>query len=443
MADQTDFTQIAADFAACLKSAAPRDNGAQSINDTGAAEEAAVAGPVAVKDQPDPLPGDDTEGSNAPLPQNGIDADTRSSDPLKSIEKLAEANIPAESEQDRNGANAVTGDLDAAEPMAEAGTNGGIFSGFPAAPHQHGEFTLPLCDLVIGETSDGGACDFDCGAGEPLLHAVLTPHNIAPIVVMKTGDLWHVIDGWARVEAFRAQFGNTANILVRVVEWDGTRNDALYARFAATFLTLKSRKIDKSILLYKFHIAWEVPQQILAARIGWTESRVTRELAAAEAFQEAPRFAKLHVKAGDPPIDYLYKVQQARSSAAEDDRAHPKRAPEKSAATKLDAKLEALLAKPERFATAEALAKLGIVKPNKTKATTQVGEVADEPVDLQAPEVINCVEDSGGEAVAMVEMGADDLPSIRLLIDTAAIDDRRKAEVRHLVHEALDRLLGF
>ncbi len=53
------------------------------------------------------------------------------------------------------------------------------------------------------------------------------------------------------------------------------------------------------------------------------------------------------------------------------------------------------------------------------------------------------MEDSGGEPVAMVEMTADHFPSIRLLVDTTALDDRRKAEVRHLVHEALDKLLGY
>lgn len=53
------------------------------------------------------------------------------------------------------------------------------------------------------------------------------------------------------------------------------------------------------------------------------------------------------------------------------------------------------------------------------------------------------MEDSSGDAVAMVEMTADQFPSIRLLVDTTALDDRRKAEVRHLLHEALDKLLGY
>ena len=74
-----------------------------------------------------------------------------------------------------------------------------IFEGFPAAPLQPGEFRLPLCDLVIGRTSDGGVYDFDVGAAESLLHAVKAPDTIAPIVVTKVGDAWHVTDGWARV----------------------------------------------------------------------------------------------------------------------------------------------------------------------------------------------------------------------------------------------------
>lgn len=336
---------------------------------------------------------------------------------------------------------------DAMEPASLAIAATDIFKGFPAAPNQPGEFQLPLCDLVIGATSDGGVYDFDAGAAESLRHAVKVPESIAPVVITRSGDAWHVTDGWARVEAFRAQFGNTANVMVRVIEWDGTRDDALYNRFAETFLTLKSRKIDKSILLRRFHLAWSVPQLVLAARIGWTESRVTRELAAAEAMIEAPRFAELHVKAGDPPIDYLYKIQQARSDAAADDEAHPKRAPENGAVAKLNARLEALLAKPERFATGEALAKLGIGKPDKIQASVPKGESSEVAADLPAIvpvlEIIDCVEDASGDAIAMIEVGADQLPSIRLLIDATTLDDRRKAEVRHLVHEALDRLLGL
>ncbi len=332
---------------------------------------------------------------------------------------------------------------EASEPAAPPAAATDIFEGFPAAPFEPGEFQLPLCDLVIGEISEGGSYYFDEGVGESLCHAVQAPETIAPIVVMKTAERWHVIDGWARVMAFRFQFGNTANVMVRVVEWDRSPDDALYKRFAQTFLTLKSRKIDKSLLLFEFYLTWNVPQIVLAARIGWTESRVTRELAAAEAMQEAPRFAELHVKAGDPPIDYLYQIQQARHAAAADDKAHSKRAPEKSAVGRLEAKLEALLAKSERFATAEALAKLGIGKPAKEKATAQTADTTGIISALEAPEIIDCVEDSGGDAVAMIEMGADQFPSIRLLVDTATLDDRRKAEVRHLVHEALDRLLGF
>lgn len=78
-------------------------------------------------------------------------------------------------------------------PRPAAATD--IFKGFPAAPHLPGEFQLPLCDLVIGNTSDGGMYDFDAGAAESLFHAVKVPEAIAPVVVAKAGDAWHVTDG--------------------------------------------------------------------------------------------------------------------------------------------------------------------------------------------------------------------------------------------------------
>ena len=441
------MAQIAAEFAADYITMASIDDGAAADSDTGAdglpAQEASKAVILSVErtgSRTDLAVRDNIETDDPTASQGRTGRADAETSPM---EEAVTGDAP-NGRSDGDGSHIVSDDHDATEPATtDAGVDNGIFRGFPAAPRQRGEFQLPLRDLVIGKTSDSGVYDFDAGAAESLCHAVKMPESVAPIVVMKAGDAWHVIDGWARVMAFRFQFGNTENLMVRVIEWDGTRNDALYNRFAATFLTLKSRKIDKSILLRQFHLAWSVPQLVLAARIGWLESRVTRELAAAEAMLEAPRFAELHVKAGDPPIDYLYKVQQARDDAAADDQAHPKRAAEKGAVAKLDAKLEALLAKPERFATAEALTKLGIGKPGKTAATVQASEPTDVPAALPTPELIDCVEDSGGDAVALVEMSPDQFPSIRLLVDATTLDDRRKAEVRHLVHEALDRLLGY
>ena len=92
------------------------------------------------------------------------------------------------------------------------------------------------------------------------------------------------------------------------------------------------------------------------------------------------------------------------------------------------------------------MAKLGIGKSDKAKPTSAKNgpeDVSAPASELEAPTIIDCVEDSGGDAVAMVEIGTDQLPSIRLLVDMTKLEDRRKAEVRHLVHEAVDRLLGF
>lgn len=424
MADQTDFTQIAADFAANLKSQDRTDDGAAAEGDISADDNSAQEASMAIV---------------LPAGVVGSESDPSVLDDIEAHDTTREA---VDAESDGTGSqNAFDEDVDAKPATIELATNTNIFGSFPAAPFQRGEFQVPLCDLLIGDQSPSGVYDFDSGPGEALLHAVQTPETIAPLVVMKVNDDWHVLDGWARVTAMRFQFGNTANLLVRVIEWDGTHNAELYKRFAATFLTLKSRKIDKSILLRQFHLAWSVPQLVLAARIGWTESRVTRELAAAEAMIEAPRFAELHVKAGDPPIDYLYKVQQAREAAAKDDAAHPKRSPDKGATAKLEGKLESLLARPERFGTAEALAKLDIAKPTKPSASeNDVGTSAalpDEPL-----EIIDCVEHPDGEPVAMIEMGRDQLPNIRLLVAAADLDDRRKAEVREVLRDAIDKLLG-
>ena len=316
-----------------------------------------------------------------------------------------------------------------------------IFAGFPRAPLQKDEIRIPLNRLVIGTGISPRAYDFDAGPGEALLHAALDPDAIEPVVVTEAGETWPVIDGWARVEALRRQFGDTANVMVRAVLWDGSVRDALYKRFAAVFLTVNSRKVDRSTLLADFHANWAVPQQILAARIGWIKSRVTKELSAARAFAEAPEFARLHLKESDPPIDYLYKVQQARDAAAKDDAEHPKRPVEKGALARLNAKLDALLARPERFATAEALAKLGIGAATKKKVDRAEQSVGVTPAagDL---EIVDCVDGADGEPIAIIETTPDRQLSIRLVVDVATMDERQKEEARSRLREAIDKLLG-
>ncbi|MBY0380294.1 MAG: hypothetical protein K2W78_00005, partial [Xanthobacteraceae bacterium] len=274
MTKQTDFSKIAADFAASVKpetapdtkadtsgdivqreeDAAP-DMLAQEAADTGMAEPV-IAPQVSISDASGGVAGD---ADAADAPHDAVDADAEPGDATTAVPEVAESEGAADDASDRDGESAATDSADAVEPpvaeVAAINTDGGIFKEFPAAPCQPGEFKVPLCDLLIGDQSPSGVYDFDSGAGEALLHAVQTPDNIAPIVVMKINEDWHVVDGWARVTAMRAQFGNTANVMVRVIEWDGTHNADLYNRFAATFLTLKSRKIDKSILLLQFHRA--------------------------------------------------------------------------------------------------------------------------------------------------------------------------------------------
>lgn len=317
-----------------------------------------------------------------------------------------------------------------------------VLSGFPAAPFVHGEFRVALPELQIGNGDGRRNYNFESGPGRSLVHAALSPDSLAPIFVMQVDGVWHVVDGWARVTALRQQFGDSANIMVRAVRWAATAKDALYARFAGQFLQLGSRKIDKATLLLGFHRAWEVPQQILAARIGWTESKVSKQLAAAVLIDDASEFAQLLIKADDPPIDYLWKVQRAREDAAKDDAAHPKRATHNGEVAKLAAKLHELLAKPQRYDPNDALIRLGLVKSASAAGLSPGGDDSVSLFVTEPLEPFDCVEGSDGEPIAFLEMGADSLVNIRFVIDTASLTDAQKADARARLRDAIDRFIG-
>jgi hypothetical protein len=120
------------------------------------------------------------------------------------------------------------------------------------SPPQEGEFLIPAPQLTIGSYVLRDDIDFSKGPAKILAHAAGNLASLTPIKVKKIGDVYHVVDGWLRVMAIRFQHGNTANVMVRAVPWDGSEKDALYHRFEAEFLQIGTRKIDKSCLLLQF-----------------------------------------------------------------------------------------------------------------------------------------------------------------------------------------------
>lgn len=418
-------------------------------SDTEQASESVSLAGVAPEFNGQPAPGDQSAASSdAPFPGEQAAIATNAEEPS------------AQGAHDSNARSVPDGavqpsDADTHDRFADGGEDGAapelralassqpepILGTFPPAPFVEGEFRLQLPELQIGAASGWrGDYNFESGPGRSLFSAAIAPDSLAPIAVMKVNSAWHVVDGWARVEALRRQFGDTANIMVRVVLWTGSEKDALYSRFAAEFLGLGSKKIDKARLLLQFHEAWHVPQQVLAARVGWTESKVSKQLAAATVSKEAPGFIKLLVKAEDPPIDYLWKVQRAREQAAEDDASHPRRAPHNSEVARLTKRLEDLLHKPERYEPKEALAKLGIEKPGSTKPAS--GEAGADPAPSEAPEIIDYVMGFDDEPIAAFEMTADNVVRIRFLIDPAAMSPHEKEEARGRLREAIDKFLS-
>lgn len=369
------------------------------------------------------------------------DEERRTPGDLLAATLLGHADPEAGDDDEQDVAHIVPQEISAPAELPLAASDGGVsvIGGFPPAPPVPGEFRLVLNVLAIGKHAIRSDFDFDTGPGKALLHAVVDIDSIAPITVMESDGGWHVVDGWLRVLAMRTQYGDTANVMVRVVKWEGSAEHAVYDRFQHEFLGLASRKVEKARLLLQVHRIWQVPQIVLAARIGWTQSKVSKHLDAAVADEEAPDFARLLLKPLDPPIDYLYKVQRARDLALEDDKDHPKRAPENGAVARLIGKLDQLLAKPDRFSPAEALEKLGIEKKVPGKSAT--GQ-PDATLLVEAPELIDHVMGHDDQPIAAFEMTSDNFVNIRFLIDPAQMSAPEKEEARARLRDAIDRFIG-
>lgn len=121
---------------------------------------------------------------------------------------------------------------------------------FPSWPPVANEFRINLDQVEIGKDHTRRDYDFDSGIGKSLLHAAMDPDRLAPIMVMLIGNVWYVVDGWARVLALRHQHkDNNPQIAIRAVSWEGTKEDLVLHRFGQIFLTLGSKRIELARLL--------------------------------------------------------------------------------------------------------------------------------------------------------------------------------------------------
>jgi hypothetical protein len=261
---------------------------------------------------------------------------------------------------------------------------------------------------------------------------------------MPIENIRYVIDGWARVLALRLQHEDDPAVLVRVVQWTGTEKEAVYQRFSQTFLALASTPIESARQLARMSALWGVPDVVLGARIGWTKSKVSKHLTAAEGERGEPRFATLLLNPANPSIDYMYRVGKAWRDAVEEDARHPKRNPAKGAVTALRKRLEALLARKERFEPRHALVALGLAKAKPDPELPFGAPVGQTASVFGEPAVLEDVVGHDDVVIGALEMHGDGGRRLLLPADTvvAEMTPIEKASARSAYHEAIDRLFG-
>lgn len=281
--------------------------------------------------------------------------------------------------------------------MAGASRHGG----FPNSPALKDEISIPLSDLANGIVTPGTDYDLSSGLGKVMAHAAQYPESLAPVEVINIEGKWLVLDGRARVQALIYQHGITDNVMVRAVRWHGSMDDYIYRQFSQEYLSLTKRKIDKPCLLARFQSKWGVSQTSLAAKVGKKESQVSKDLKAAAAYLEAPRFTYILERSDDPSVDYCYQIQCGREAALQADIEQQKAGLEGTAMAELNHRLEELIEKGARFSANDALVALGLKEPK-----VEDGEPS--PEAMEAGDQWICT-----DFVA----GSDDQPAINILLN--------------------------
>ena len=181
---------------------------------------------------------------------------------------------------------------------------------------------------------------------------------------------------------------------------------------------------------------------MIAARIGWTSSKLSKHLTAARGERDEPRFADLLQQPANPSMDYLYKVGRALAEAGKDDAAHPRRSQAKGSVAALRKRLETLLGRQERFEPRYALVALGIVpampEPELPFGTATTAAAGSEPLKLE--DVV------GHDDIVIGALERHGDGDRRLLLpDEAAVSGMtpiERAAARAAYHDAIDRLFG-
>lgn len=311
-------------------------------------------------------------------------------------------------------------------------------NGFPSSPPQAGEFEIPVSELQIGSSVLSDDFSLEKGPGKFLVHAAADPASLTPIKVKKIGDVYHVVDGWLRVRAVRIQHGNTANVMVRAVLWDGSEKDALYHRFEAEFLQIGKRKIDRSNLLLQFHNTWGVHQFVLAARLGLKESRVSKELKAAIAYKEAPQFATILERADDPSVDYFYQIQCGREAARQKDAELEQAGNQGTATTELNQRLQELINGNGRYSANDALIALGLKEPK-----AESGEPSAEAMQLDDQWVHeNFVAGSDDQPAVNIFKNSANLVRLEFLVDPTGLPPSDKEELMQRLFAELTKIFA-
>jgi hypothetical protein len=278
------------------------------------------------------------------------------------------------------------------------------------APTVDGEFSLPLGQIKDWQRGFRSTPDPTRRDYRAIREAVKAPENLPPVVVMPIGNEMVVIDGALRVGLLREHHGAESNVSVRAVLFGGSEDEAIRDQILTKMCSGAMTPRERARLADEGFKSLDLNKIGFAGFLGVTNSKLTRMLTCAAVDTAYPQFFAVLKNPLKAPEDYGYEIGKAVAAAQKIDRDKPPRGKKIGALEKLLASCATVLAQPERFDPAAALAKLGIARTTSlAKPQRSEDERPRKVVTLSMEPIM-----MGDTTVGAIEIHADHVPRARL-----------------------------
>lgn len=307
---------------------------------------------------------------------------------LRAANEADQADEADEADADLNSVEQVgtddneNGDDEGDDEDAEDAEDHNCTEEFKPAPAAPGEFLARVGDIGQWEHHYRRFSPLTGSHGSALALSACDPTRLRPLVVLKIEDRYVVVDGRFLLEQIKAAHPNELDVMVRVVLFSGTEEEAVEAMCNEGFGREPATKMEMAHGLLALQRAGRKSQTALAAQYAaLTKDKVSQMLIAARLQDAYPVLFELMHEPHKLPISFGIALNKVVKTMPRTD------------FVKLLARVKTLVAEGKRYAPNEFYDLLGLQQPVVKPAKPAV----------KAPSVVEA-------AVAEAIFGEDDKP---------------------------------